>query len=407
MAPRVVIVGASLAGLRSAEAVLAVLPEAKVTLVGAEDHAPYNRPPLSKEAAEALAGATETARAAAFARLVFKHRLAEGAVDWRLGVRAVATDASARMLRLSDGAEVGYDWLVAASGLRPRRLPFAGAEARRHVLRTFDDAVRLAAQMHAGRGMLVVGAGFIGCEIAATAVKLGLSVTVVEPLAQPMLAALGPEVAAAMAGFHRRHGVDLCCGLAVTGLNEKGLVLSDGNRAEGDLIVEAVGSIPNTEWLAGTGADLSNGILCDATLAATGCDRILAAGDVARFPNALLGPEPRRVEHWCVPGQTAKRAAETIAAREAGRQPPARFAPLPSFWSDQHGLRLQSFGAPGLGDEIRVLEGSLAGLGAAPCLVEYRRAGQPVGVLGLGAPPAALAQHRVRLEAALNETMAA
>ena len=401
MAPRVLIIGASLAGLRSAEAVLAALPDAQVTLVGEEPHAPYNRPPLSKEALVGLvSGGAEGEK------LTFRHRLGDGAVDWRLGVRAVFVDAAARKVGLSTGESLGYDWLIAASGLRPRRLDVPGGAAR-HVLRTLDDATRLAAALRPGARVLVVGAGFIGCEVAATAVKLGLSVTVIEPQAQPMLAALGPEVAAAMAGFHRAQGVDLGCGLTVTGAEHGALVLSDGSRIAGDVIVEAVGSVPNVDWLADAGLDLSNGVLCDATLTATGSDRILAVGDVARFPNALFDASPRRVEHWSIPGLTARRAAETIAARVAGAEPPARFAPLPSFWSDQHGLRLQSFGAPGLGDAVQVLEGSLADLGRAPCLIEYRRVGQPVGILGLNAAPAALAQHRVRLDRSLNETVAA
>jgi len=407
MGPRVVIIGASLAGLRSAEAVLAALPNAQITLIGDEPHAPYNRPPLSKEAVAGLVGADALAREATLAKLVFKHRLPEGAVTWRLGCRAAAVQADLRQVTLSDGVMLPYDWLIAATGLRPRRLPFAGLEDRRHVLRSFEDATRLAASFRPGARLVVVGAGFIGCEIAATAMKLGLHACVIEPQSQPMLAALGPQVAAAMASFHRAQGVDLRCGLAVTGLTDAGIALSDGSEVPADVIVEAVGSTPNTEWLQGAGLDLANGVLTDATLTARGNDRILAVGDMARFPNPLFGPDPRRVEHWCVPGQTAKRAAETIAARDAGQEPLTRFAPLPSFWSDQHGLRLQSFGAPGLGDDIRLLEGSLASLGQAPCLVEYHRAGRAVGLLGLGAAPAALAQHRARLETALNETLVA
>lgn len=401
MAPRVLIIGASLAGLRSAEAVLAALPGADVTLVGEEPHVPYNRPPLSKEA---LAGLV--AGDGGLEKLAFRHRLAEGAVTWRLGMRAVATDAAARTVTLNTGERLAYDWLIAATGLRPRRMALPRAEGR-HVLRTWEDAVGLAAALRPGARMLVVGAGFIGCEVAGTAVKQGLSATVIEPQVQPMLAALGPEVAAAMAGFHRAQGVDLRCVLAVTGAEEGALHLSDGSRIAGDVMVEAVGSIPNVDWLDGAGLDLSNGVLCDATLTATGSDRILAVGDVARFPNALFDATPRRVEHWSIPGFTARRAAETISARVAGAEPPPRFAPLPSFWSDQHGLRLQSFGAPGLGDETRVLEGDLARLGQAPCLVEYRRAGRMVEILGLGAAPATLAQHRMRLERELNETVAA
>lgn len=404
MAPHVVIVGASLAGLRTAEAVRAAMPDARLTVIGDEPHAPYNRPPLSKDVAEQLAGADAATCQAALDKLTFRHRLQGAGIDWRLGVAAIGLRSDAREVLLSDGGRVGYDWLVAASGLRPRRLPFAGAEDRRHVLRRFEDAVHLGAQLRPGARMLVVGAGFIGCEIAATAAHLGLSVTVIEPQAAPMCAALGPEVAAAMAAFHRARGIDLRCGVTVRGIaGEVGLALSDGTTVTGDLLVEAVGSIPNVEWLADPALDLSNGVLTDATLTAVGSDRILAVGDLARFPNRLFSPEPRRVEHWCVPGQTARRAAETIAAREAGHEPAPDFAPLPSFWSDQHGMRLQSFGAPALADEIRVTQGALDRLGQEPCLVEYLRRGRLIGLLGLGLPPAQLAAQRPRLEAALSQ----
>lgn len=401
MAPRVVIVGASLAGLRTAEALRNLAPGVAITLIGDEPHAPYNRPPLSKDVAEQLAGADAELQQAALAKLTFKHRLGEG-IDWRLGVRATGLDATARQVRLSDGSSVAYDWLVAASGLRPRRLAFPGAEPQRHVLRSFDDAVGLGAQLKPGAHLLVVGAGFIGCEIAATAAHLGLRVTVFEPQAAPMQAALGPQVAAAMAAFHRARGVDLRCGVSVTRIGAGPVLhLSDGSTVKGDLLVEALGSIPNTEWLAGAGLDLSNGVLTDGTM--TAGDRILAVGDLARFPNPLFSPEPRRVEHWCVPGQTARRAAETIAARLAGSEPAPDFAPMPSFWSDQHGMRLQSFGAPALADAIRVTEGRLDRIGAEPCLVEYLRGGRLIGLLGLGLPPVLLARHRPRLETALTQ----
>ncbi|SOD95489.1 NAD(P)/FAD-dependent oxidoreductase [Caenispirillum bisanense] len=401
--PRVVVVGASLAGLRTAEAVLALLPEAAVTIVGDEPHVPYNRPPLSKEAIQALLGPAPDALEATFDKLVLKSRLPATGVTWRLGTRAEAVRATERQLVLSDGGTLAYDWLVAATGLRPRRLPCEGGEDRRHVLRTFDDAVRLAARMRPGVRVLVVGGGFIGMEFAATALGLGCAVTVVEPMVWPMVGALGPRVAPAMAAFHRRNGVDLRLGVGVRSLLEGDAavtaILSDSIAIEADVVVEAVGSLPNVEWLRDAGLDLGDGVLCDDRMVAVGAERILAVGDVARFPNALFGGAPRRVEHWCVPGQTAKRAAETIAAAEHGRPLPAvPFAPMPSFWSDQHGLRLQAYGAPALADTAEVLSGDLSRVGEVPCLVEYRRAGVPVGILGLGVGPGPLTAHRVRLE---------
>lgn len=400
-APRITIVGASLAGLRTAEALLASLPDARVTLLGAERRLPYNRPPLSKEAVEAMAqpGGNPVA---AFEKLVLKSRLAPDAVTMRLGTAAEAVEPGA--LRLSDGTCLRHDWLIAATGLRPRRLCLRGAEDRRFVLRSFDDAMRLGRAMVPGARMVVAGGGFIGCEIAATARKLGLHVTIVEPMEQPMIGALGPRVAAAMAALHRAHGVTVLTGRAVAAMpdSEPLVILDDGQALEADLIVEALGSHPNVEWLEGSGADLTNGVLCDTRLIATGAEGLLAVGDVARFANPLFGSEPRRVEHWCVPGQTARRAAETIAAREAGHDPAPGFAPMPSFWSDQHGMRLQSFGAPALADSAEVIEGDLTRVGEAAIIIEYHRASRPVAVLGLGAAPASLAPHRARLDRALT-----
>lgn len=400
-APRITIAGASLAGLRTAEAVLAARPDARVTMIGAEQRVPYNRPPLSKDAAEALARPGNDP-AAAFEKIILKSRLSPDAVTMRLGVAAEAVERGAT--RLSDGTCLRHDWLIAATGLRPRRLPLRGAEDRRFVLRSFDDAVRLGRALVAGARMVVAGGGFIGCEIAATARKLGLHVTIVEPMEQPMIGALGPRVAAAMAALHRAHGVTVLTGRAVAAMpdSEPLVILDDGQALEADLIVEALGSHPNVEWLEGSGADLTNGVLCDTRLIATGAEDLLAVGDVARFANQLFGPEPRRVEHWCVPGQTARRAAETIAALAAGHDPAPGFAPMPSFWSDQHGMRLQSFGAPALADSAEVIEGDLTRVGEAAVIIEYHRAGRPVAVLGLGAAPAALAPHRARLDRALT-----
>lgn len=403
-APRITIVGASLAGLRTAEAVHAALPAARITLVGDEPLAPYNRPPLSKEAAETLARDT-TAREAVFGKLLLRSKLTPEVLSLRLGAGAVALEAGG--VRLADGALVPGERVIAATGLRPRRLPLPGAEARRHVLRSFDDLTRLAPALRPGARMVVIGGGFIGCEIAATGRKLGLEATIVEPSPQPMLRALGPRVAAAMAALHRAHGVVLLTGRSVAGFSDEGVILDDGQALEAEVIVEALGSHPNVEWLAGSGADLGDGVLVDDRMIAPGAEGLMAVGDVARFVNPLFGPEARRTEHWCVPGQTAKRVGETLAAEAAGTALATRFAPMPSFWSDQHGMRLQAFGAPSLADACRVLEGELSLVGRAPVIVEYLRGGEPVGVLGLGAPPAALAKARARLDAALTETLTA
>lgn len=245
-APRITIVGASLAGLRTAEAVLAALPDTRVTMVGAEHHVPYNRPPLSKEAVAALAqpGADPVA---AFEKLKLKSRLAPGAVTMRLDTVVEAVDPGT--LRLSDGTRLLHDWLIAATGLRPRRLSLSGAQDRRFALRSFDDAVQLGRAMVPGARMVVAGGGFIGCEIAATARRLGLHVTIVEPMEQPMIGALGPRVAAAMAALHRAQGVTVLTGRAIASLpdSEPLVILDDGQALAPHLLhqIEKRQAFPN------------------------------------------------------------------------------------------------------------------------------------------------------------------
>lgn len=401
MTARIVIVGASLAGLRAAEAVARTVPGAGITLVGAEAREPYNRPPLSKEAIAQLATGSAPADDV-FAGLMLKARLAEGQVDKLLGVAATGLDADRKAVLLGDGRSLPYDFLIAATGLSPRRLALEGGEADRHALRTFDDAQRLAGALKPGRRMIVAGGGFIGCEIAATARKLGLEAAIVEPQAAPMFAALGREAGEAMARFHARHGVELHCGASVRSIVRdgaqgrfRGVELGDGQVIEGDLLVEAVGSVPNVAWLEGAGLDLGNGVLTDDAMRAVGSADIFAVGDIARFPNALYDAVPRRVEHWCVPGQTAKRAADAIAHQLGAGPALEPFRPMPSFWSDQHGVRIQSFGAPALGEEFGILEGDLDGIGV---VAGYRRGGRLVGVLSVGAPAPVLLKHRGSLE---------
>lgn len=397
--PRITIVGASLAGLRTAEALHAVLPQARLTLIGNEPHAPYNRPPLSKEVMESFASG-DADEVEVFGKLRLRTKLGPDDIVTRLGVTATGVETGG--VRLADGTLVRSEWVIAASGIRPRRLPLVGNEDRRHVLRGFDDARALAPVLRKGARLVVIGAGFIGCEIAATARKLGLHVTIVEPGPHPMMRALGPRVAAAMAALHRHNGVTLLTGRTVEAFRSGAVILDDGKSLEADVIVEALGSLPNTEWLAGSGADLGDGVLVDDTLRAVGTPNLLAVGDIARFANPLFDDLPRRVEHWCIPGFTARRAAHTIAAKELGTEPEPGFAPMPSFWSDQYGMRVQAFGAPALATTQTVVEGDLGQIGEAPVIVEYARDGVLLGVIGLGAPPALIAKHRARLIDALS-----
>ncbi|MFI2433317.1 NAD(P)/FAD-dependent oxidoreductase [Streptomyces sp. NPDC018693] len=394
MTGRVVVAGASMAGLRAAEQLRAAGWTGTVTVIGDEPYVPYNRPPLSKEF---LAGK------APFASLALTPKASAADVEWRLGTRVVAARLDERTVVLDDGSALPYDGLVVATGMRPRRLSCPGPLTGRHTVRTLDDARRLRADLtRPGVRVVVVGGGFIGCEVAATAVGLGVTeVTVVDPLPLPMVGPLGELLARALLRRHQERGVRFALGTGVAGFRGEarvtGVVLSDGTVLAADVVVESVGSAANVEWLEGNGLDLTDGVLTDGLLRAGGRPEIVAVGDVARFPNARYDGVPRRVEHWSIPTDTARHAARTLVAHLTGADTrPAPFAPLPTFWSDQHEFRLQSFGSPALGrDDVRILDGDPDG----DVLVGYHLDGRLVGVVALGGQAAAqaAARHRAQL----------
>jgi 3-phenylpropionate/trans-cinnamate dioxygenase ferredoxin reductase subunit len=338
---------------------------------------PYNRPPLSKNA---LHGEVE------YSGLAFKIRASLADVCWRLGAKVVHADLATRTLTLADGSSFGFDGLVAATGMSAARLPLAGAEQVRHVIRSLDDSLALRDQLLVAKRLVVVGAGFIGCEVAATARQLGVDVTIVAPEEVPMQRPIGPMVGAELRRRHEARGVQFALGtVPVTYEEHDGgcrVTLSDGRVIDTDLVVEAVGCRPNTDWLDGNGLDLTDGVVCDNHLRADARSAVVAVGDVARFPNPLFDDVPRRVEHWSIPTDTARRAARTLIADLAGAPPAdeALFMPMPSFWSDQFDLRIQSYGAPGLGTEdVRVLDGELS----SSVVVGYHRRDQLMGVVAL------------------------
>ncbi|EPJ38155.1 putative Rhodocoxin reductase [Streptomyces afghaniensis 772] len=389
MSGRIVVAGASLGGLRAAEQLRAAGWTCGITVIGDEPHRPYNRPPLSKEV---LAGK------ASFASLAFTPKPSAADVEWRLGTRVTTVRLAERTVELHDGAVLSYDGLVVATGMRPRRLRCPGPVEGRHTVRTIDDAQVLRDELtRPGVRVVVIGAGFIGCEVAATAVGLGAAeVTVVDPLPLPMVGPLGEMLARVLLTRHEERGVAFVLGQGVTAFEGDdrvtGVVLSDGSVLPADVVVESVGSVANTEWLDGNGLDLSDGVLTDQHLRVGGRPDVVAVGDVARFPNARYDGVPRRVEHWSVPTDSAKHAAKVLVGGEAGLAP---FAPLPTFWSDQHDFRLQSFGAPALGlGDVRVLDGDIAG----DVLVGYHRDGRLVGVVALGGPSVTRAAARFRAE---------
>jgi 3-phenylpropionate/trans-cinnamate dioxygenase ferredoxin reductase component len=376
---RVVVAGAGMAGLRSAEALRRAGFGGELTIAGAEPHLPYNRPPLSKDGI-----------GAAFdpAQLPFRVARAATGLDWRLGQPAVAADLAARTVTLADGTVLDWDGLVIATGLRSRRLDLPGPRAGRHAIRTLDDLTALRAELAAARRLVVVGGGFIGSEVAAAARVRGLDVTVIEPEPLPMRRPLGDELAAELLRRHEQHGVRFRLGtlpVAFEGEDRvRAVTLSDGTALDADLVVESVGSVPNTEWLDGNGLDLSDGVACDERLrvlaGGDARDDVVAAGDVARYPHPLLFGATRRIEHWTVATDTGKYAAAGLARALAHDNADAGiFAAVPTFWSDQYDLRIQSFGVTGLPD-VRVLEGDLDGEVA----VGYQHDGLLAGVVLIG-----------------------
>lgn len=391
---RIVVAGASTGGLRAAEQLRAAGWRETITVVGDEPHMPYNRPPLSKEV---LAGKES------FESLALTPKDSTADVEWRLGTRVTGARLDQRTVLLDDGTALAYDGLVVATGMRPRRLTCPGPVTGRHTVRTLDDARGLREELtRPGVRVVVVGAGFIGCEVAATAVALGVTdVTVVDPLPLPMVGPLGELLGRILLRRHEQRGVRFALGTGVTAFEGTdrvtGVVLADGTFLPADVVVESVGSAASTEWLQGNGLDLSDGVLTDEHLRVEGRTGIIAVGDVARFPNGRYDQVPRRVEHWSIPTDTARHAARTLVADLNGTERNAApFAPLPTFWSDQHGFRIQSFGAPLLGrDDVRILHGDPEG----DVVAGYHTGGRLIGVVALGGPSAAAAaaRHRAQL----------
>jgi 3-phenylpropionate/trans-cinnamate dioxygenase ferredoxin reductase subunit len=372
----VVIVGASMGGLRTAEALRRFGYDGAITVFGDEDYAPYNRPPLSKEV---------LAESVSHDAVAFEMRAAVADVNWVLGTRVLSADLEHSTVTDHNYEVHPYAALVIATGLRPRRLRVPNDDLRgRHAVRTLDDAIALRAELVAGARVVIVGAGFIGCEVAATARKLGCDVTIVAPGVHPMLRPLGQELAAEMQRRHEAQGVVFLMKREVSDLigttSVTGVLLDDGTTVECDLLVEAIGSHENTEWLDGNDLDTTAGVLTSNNLRAvrgdgTEWDNVFAVGDVARFPNPVYDHECRRIEHWNIPTETAKRVGQVFTGQAQGE-----FRPIPSFWSDQYDNHLLAYGVLALADEIRLEDGELAG----DCVFGYYRNGVMVGVCGIG-----------------------
>ncbi|PZF83374.1 FAD-dependent oxidoreductase [Jiangella anatolica] len=356
------IVGASAAGVTVADALRHGGHQGDLTLVGAEPHLPYDRPPLSKE----LMGEPVALREPG-------HYERSG-IDLLLGTPAVALDPASRLVRLAGGRELPYDALVIATGVGPRRLPGAERLAGMHVLRTLDDAAGLRADLAKARRVLIVGAGFLGAEAAASCRGLGLDVTLVDPQPAPAAAALGTAVGGVLAAAHAENGVDLRLGLGVRQIvaddgRVAGAVLTDGARVAADVVLVAIGCRPATDWLAGSGLPLGDGVEADATCRVA--PDVYAAGDVASWRHPDHGR--LRVEHRT----NATEQAEHVAAAILGA--PAPFRPVPYVWSDQYGVRLQAWGVTGAAHDVAVVAGSLAD---GRFVALYGRDGRVTGAVG-------------------------
>jgi 3-phenylpropionate/trans-cinnamate dioxygenase ferredoxin reductase subunit len=347
---KIVVVGSSLAGLRSMEALRREGFAGELVALSAESHMPYDRPPLSKRFLKGEWDEQQiTLRRQGFDDLD---------VDWRLGCEALRLDTGARQLELKGGDSLAYDGLVIATGSRARRLPFGEELEGLHVLRNLDDARTLRDALQRSPRVAVVGGGFIGMEAAASARELGLEVTVIEPLEQPLLRGLGSVLGSTVAEHHREHGIDVRCGVGVEGFEGSGWVeelkLTDGTRLEADVVIVGIGIEPCCEWLEDSGLQVDDGVVCDAK-GATGVEGVVAAGDVARWANPLTDA-PRRYEHWTAAVEQAAISARRLLHGDAAVEP---FAHVPYVWSDQFELRLAMAGEVTPGAEMYVGRGAL------------------------------------------------
>jgi NADPH-dependent 2,4-dienoyl-CoA reductase/sulfur reductase-like enzyme len=369
MSPTVAVVGASLAGLSAARALREQSYDGRIVVIGDEVHAPYDRPPLSKEFLAGTASLDDIALGAPDDE--------DLGVEWRLGTTAVGLDHISRSVLLDDGSEIRADGVVLATGARARRLPGSDGLDGVHVLRSLDDAIALRADLAAAERLVVIGAGFIGAEVASTARKLGLDVTVVETQPVPLAGPLGADMGAVCAGLHADHGTRLLTGTGVAGLVGTGRVeaveLTDGTHLPADVVVVGIGATPNIEWLAHSGVALGNGVLTDAR-GATAIPGVVAVGDCAAAWSASAERHVR-IEHWTHALEQPGAAVATLL----GTGGPAPTS-VPYFWSDQYGARIQFAGSRREGDIARVVEGSCAD---RSFLVVYERDGHPVAVLAM------------------------
>ncbi|MDI3385084.1 FAD-dependent oxidoreductase [Streptomyces sp. B-S-A8] len=373
----VAVIGGSLAGLSAARSLRGQGYEGRLVVVGEELHRPYDRPPLSKEFLKGTLSEADLALESDDDRLD---------AEWLLGARAAGLDLRDRSIRLDDGRTLGVDGVVVATGAAARSLPGAPGLAGVHVVRTLDDARALRQDLARGGRLVVVGGGFVGAEVASTARELGLDVTLVVSGPAPLSGALGPAMAAAVAPVHADHGVRVLTGTGVHGVTGtpaavgvpgrvQAVRLQDGRSIPADIVVVGIGATPHTDWLLGSGVELDDGVRCwsDGT---TNIPEVVAVGDCAAWYEPSLGRH-RRVEHWTGANE---RPATAVAALLSGGTAPFKAPRPPYFWSEQYGVRIQFAGHAARADSVTVEDGSPDD---RSFLAVYRRAGEPVAVLGV------------------------
>jgi len=371
---RIAVVGASLAGLRAVEFIRRAKFEGELVLIGDEAHLPYDRPPLSKEV---LRGEWEQER------LALRRRSYDDLnVQLMLGQRAVSLDTTAREIRLEGGTPVSFDGMVIATGSHVRELPDQPRIDGIYTLRTLDDSLAIREAFARKPRVAVIGAGFIGAEVAASARQLGLEVTMIEALEAPLAQSLGPRLGGILQEAHERRGVRVRCGRRVEGFGGtdrvESVLLDDGTKVECDVVVVGIGVSPTVSWLADSGVELDNGVRCDETLASS-VPGIVAAGDVASWYNPLF-EERMRVEHWTNAVEQARHAVSSLLAAPGEAKP---FESVPMFWSDQFDIKIQGVGSPKPTDDLVLAGGTPE---SEKFIALYGGAGRLVGAVAFNQP---------------------
>ena len=369
MGKRIVIVGGGLAAARTAEQLRRSAFDGSITIVGNEVHLPYDRPPLSKQVLRSeLDDVT----------LKPREFYDDNNITLALGSAVRSLDASAQTVTLDDGSQLEYDEVVIATGLVPRRIPSFPRLAGIHVLRSFDQSIALRAEAGTARRAVVVGAGFIGCEVAASLRGLGVDVAMVEPQPEPLASVLGEQIGALVSRLHRAEGVDVRTGVGVGSVigqdRVEKVALTDGAELDTDLVVVGIGSRPATDWLEGSGVDVDNGVVCD-RVGKTSAPHVWALGDVASWQDAT--GHQARVEHW----SNVAEQARVLVPSLLGQELPSNLVVVRYFWSDQYDIKIQCLGEPEADDVVHLVEDD-----GRKFLAYYERDGVVAGVVGGGMP---------------------